>query len=513
MTARTDQGMNPYTGEPVGPPVPHATDVDVDRLATAAAGAAPALAALPIDARVELLHAAAAAVEAARDELVDLAEAETGLGKVRLGGELTRTRVQLGLFADVVREGSFHEAIIDMPDPDALPAPRPDVRRMLLPLGPVAVFSASNFPFAFSVAGGDTASALAAGCPVVVKAHSGHPGLSVRTGEIVAAALAEAGAPAGTFAVLHGTDAGRALVRHPAIQAAGFTGSLGGGRALFDIASARPDPIPFYGELGSLNPVVVTPGAIAARGTEVLQGFVDSFTLGAGQFCTKPGLLFLPKGHGLDDRLNEAVAAATVGPLLNARIRKGYAEVAASLAAVEGARPVVAPADSDDPGYRVRPMLLAVAATDLVARADDLLQECFGPAALIIEYGSGGELTEALAVLPAALTATVHADPDTEGELVRSLLERFTGRAGRVIFGGWPTGVAVTWAMHHGGPWPATTSALHTSVGATAIRRWLRPVTYQNVPDDLLPEALRDANPLRIPRRVNGVVTTSTVVR
>jgi NADP-dependent aldehyde dehydrogenase len=513
MTARTDQGMNPYTGEPVGPPVSHATDDDVDRLATAAAGAAPALAALPIGARVELLRAAASALEAARDELVDLADSETGLGKVRLNGELTRTRVQLGLFADVVREGSFHEAIIDLPEPDAEPAPRPDLRRMLLPIGPVAVFSASNFPFAFSVAGGDTASALAAACPVVVKAHSGHPGLSVRTGEVVAAALAGAGAPEGAFAVLHGTNAGKSLVRHPAIQAAGFTGSLTAGRALFDIAGSRPDPIPFYGELGSLNPVVITPGAIGARGAEVLKGFVDSFTLGAGQFCTKPGLLFLPKGHGLDDRLAEAVAAASVGPLLNARIRKGYDEVATSLAAVEGVRAVVAPADSDDPGYRVRPMLLAVAATDLVARADELLEECFGPAALIIEYGSGDELTEALGVLPAALTATVHADPDTEGELVRSLLDRVATRAGRVIFGGWPTGVAVTWAMHHGGPWPATTNALHTSVGATAIRRWLRPVTYQSVPDEFLPEVLRDANPLGIPRRVNGVITVSTVVR
>src|SRR4051812_27029043 len=225
MSTGADQGMNPYTGEPVGPPVPHATPDEVDRIAPAAAAAAPAFAALPPDKRADLLDAVAAALEAARDELVALADSETGLGATRLGGELTRTRVQLQMFAEVIREGSFHEAIIDLPDANALPAPRPDLRRMLIPLGAVAVFSASNFPFAFSVAGGDTASALAAGCPVVVKAHSGHPGLSVRTGQIVAAALAEAGAPDGPFAVIHGTNAGKALVAHPAIQAAGFPGS------------------------------------------------------------------------------------------------------------------------------------------------------------------------------------------------------------------------------------------------------------------------------------------------
>jgi NADP-dependent aldehyde dehydrogenase len=498
--------MNPYSGEPVGPPVPHATAEEVDRLARAARAAAPVLAALPLGKRAELLRAAAAALEAARDELVPLADSETGLGTARLGGELTRTRVQLELFADVVDEGSFHEATIDLADPDALPAPRPDLRRMLIPLGPVAVFSASNFPFAFSVAGGDTASALAAGCPVIVKAHSGHPRLSLRTGEVVRAALEAAGAPEGTLAVIFGTEAGKELVRHRAIQAAGFTGSLSGGRALYDLANSRPDPIPFYGELGSLNPAVITPGAIASRGTEVLQGFVGSFTMGAGQFCTKPGLLFLPKGHGLDDALAAAVAQASVGPLLNARIHQGYTDVAASLAKVDGVRAVVAPADVDQPGYRVSPVLLAVAATDLVARAGELLEECFGPAALIIEYGSADELTAALSVLPGALTATLHADPATEGDLVRALLGHFAAGAGRVIYDGWPTGVAVSWAMQHGGPWPATTNALHTSVGATGIRRWLRPVTYQGVPDEFLPEVLRDANPLDIPRRVNGVL-------
>ncbi|MEV4642381.1 aldehyde dehydrogenase (NADP(+)) [Actinoplanes sp. NPDC049548] len=506
MWTAADQGRNPYSGEPVGAPVPHTTDSAVAAAGDAAGAAARPLAALGSDRRADLLDAAAAALEDHRDELVALADAETGLGPGRLGGELTRTRVELELFAAVIREGAFHEAIIDHADPAYAPAPRPDLRRMLVPLGPVAVYAASNFPFAFSVAGGDTASALAAGCPVVVKAHSGHPGLSRRTAEVVGAALLEAGAPRGTFAVVHGTDAGRQLVRHPAIRAAGFTGSLGGGRALYDLANTRPDPIPFYGELGSLNPVVITAGALAARGAALVQDFAASLTLGTGQFCTKPGLVLLPEGHGLDDALAAAVAAAPLGPLLNDRIRQGYTTVSAALARVPGVRPIVAPVAPAGSGYRVSPALLAVAAHDLAERPGDLLEECFGPAALLIEYGTAEELTRTLALLPGSLTATVHADPGAEPELVGALLDGFAERAGRVIFGGWPTGVAVTWAQQHGGPWPATTNALHTSVGATGIRRWLRPVAYQDVPDAFLPAALQDANPLRIPRRVDGVL-------
>ncbi|MFI7600196.1 aldehyde dehydrogenase (NADP(+)) [Actinoplanes sp. NPDC049681] len=505
MSDAADQGRSPYTGEPVGAPVPHTADAEVDATGCAAGAAAEALAALSPDRRAGLLDAAAAALEDHRAELVELADAETGLGADRLGGELTRTRVQLEMFAAVVRDGAFHEAIVDHADPGYAPAPRPDLRRMLIPLGPVAVYAASNFPFAFSVAGGDTASALAAGCPVVVKAHSGHPGLSRRTGEIVGAALLGAGAPPGTFALVHGTEAGRRLVRHPAIRAAGFTGSLGGGRALYDLANSRPDPIPFYGELGSLNPVVITAGALAARGPALVDGFAGSLTLGAGQFCTKPGLILLPKGHGLDDALAAAVSAVHLGPLLNDRIRQGYATVAAALARVPGVRPIIAPAGAAGDGYRVHPVVLAVAAHDLADRPGELLEECFGPAALVVEYGSTAELTTTLGLLPGALTATVHADPDTEADLIAALVTALAGRAGRIVFGGWPTGVAVTWAQQHGGPWPATTNALHTSVGATGIRRWLRPVTYQDVPDAFLPPVLREDDPLRIPRRVDGV--------
>jgi NADP-dependent aldehyde dehydrogenase len=499
-----DQGVNPRTGEPVGDPVPHTASVELDRLAVAAATAAPAMAVL--DRRSARLRAVGAALDQAREELVETADAETGLGSARLNGELTRARVQFEMFADAVDDGSFLDIVIDHADPHALPAPRPDLRRMLVPIGPVAVFAASNFPFAFSVAGGDTASALAAGCPVIVKAHPGHPQTSARSMRVIGAALRSEGAPAGAFAVVHGFDIGRDLVRHPVIAAVGFTGSVPGGRALFDLAQSRPDPIPFYGELGSLNPTVVTPGALATRADAVVSGFVGSFTMGAGQFCTKPGLLFLPAGHGLDEALAQAVAGAGLGPLLNERIRDGFGRGVAGVAEAAQVRAIVAPTQPHSPGFSVGPALFAVPAAAVIEQREPLLDECFGPTALIVEYASTDELLSALAAVPGSLTATVHADPETEPQLARALLERASSGAGRVVWDGWPTGVAVAPAQHHGGPWPSSTSALHTSVGTAAVRRFLRPVVYQNVPNMLLPEPLRDANPLGLPRRVNGTV-------
>lgn len=495
-----DQGYDPRTGQPVGDAVPDTTPEQLDAIAAASAGASAELARLA--GRADTLRAIAAALEAAREELVAVADQETALGPARLNSELTRARVQFELFAAEVEEGSFLDIVIDHPDPAAVPAPRPDLRRMMVPIGPVAVYAASNFPFAFSVAGGDTASALAAGCPVIVKAHPGHPQTSVRSGRVIAAALRERGAPAGAFAVVHGFEAGRDLIRHPAIRAAGFTGSVAGGRALFDLAQSRPDPIPFYGELGSLNPTVVTPRALAARAEEIVAGFVGSYLLGSGQFCTKPGLLFLPAGHGVDAALARAVAGAAVGPLLGARIHDGYHRGVAGLAAEPDVRPVVAPAAANEGGYAVAPTLFAVDAATFLRRRGPLLEECFGPTALIVEYASTDELLAALDAVGGSLTMTVHGH-EAEPELVRVLLERATALAGRVVWDGWPTGVAVTAAQHHGGPWPATTAPLHTSVGTAAMRRFLRPVAYQNVPDALLPEPLRDDNPLRLPRRVN----------
>jgi NADP-dependent aldehyde dehydrogenase len=443
-------------------------------------------------------------LHAAADDLVPVAAAESHLGTERLVGELGRTTFQLRLFAELLDDGSYLRASIDLPDPAWPPGPRPDLRRMLVPLGPVVVFAASNFPFAFSVAGGDTASALAAGCPVVLKAHPGHLVLSERTGAVVREALASSGAPEGTFCVIYGDDAGRAAVLSDDIDAGAFTGSLRGGRALFDLAAGRPRPIPFYAEMGSLNPVFVTRAAWAARGPDILAGHAASFTLGAGQFCTKPGLLFVPAGAVSDAQLVQAVAAHRAGaPLLNERIHQGYVSQLAALRDHPGVRVVVAPDDaSSDPPS---PTVLATTVRTLLDDPDSLLVECFGPTSLVVEYADDDELLAAASALDGQLTAGVHAEDEGESDRVLpALAVLLSERAGRVLWNGWPTGVSVTEAMQHGGPYPATTAPLHTSVGTASIERFLRPVCFQSVPDHLLPPALRDANPLGLPRRVNG---------
>ena len=388
--------------------------------------------------------------------------------------------------------------------------PRPEMRRLLVPVGPVAVFSASNFPFAFSVAGGDTASALAAGSPVIVKAHSGHPELSRRTAAIVADALEAAGAPAGSLSLVEGREAGNALVQHPVIQAAGFTGSLSGGRALYDLATGRPDPIPFYGELGSVNPVVITPAAAASRGEELAQGLVGSFTLGVGQFCTKPGVVFVPAGAGFESLVEALVPGTTGGALLTDRITAAFPSGIDALAADPSVEVL---ARGTAAGDGAQPIVLTTDAAAVAERPEVLLEECFGPVSLLVRYSSAEELHAALRAVPGSLTATLHSEPGDEVDETLALLQ---SRAGRVLFAGWPTGVAVTWSQQHGGPWPATTS-LHTSVGASAIRRFLRPVAYQSAPSALLPEVLRDeslATPSAPPqRRARSALTPCPVPR
>lgn len=470
---------------------------DLDAIVRAAAVAAPIWRRSPASDRSSWLRAAADVLDANVAELVAIADEETRLGATRLTGEVARTSGQLRLFATVVEEGSYLELTVDDADAGATP-PRPELRRLLTALGPVAVFSASNFPFAFSVAGGDTASALAAGNPVVVKAHSGHPRLSARTAELVSAALEAAGAPAGSLSLVEGRDAGNALVQHPLVRAAGFTGSVSGGRALFDLASGRPDPIPFYGELGSINPVVITEAAVAARGDSLAQGLVGSFTLGVGQFCTKPGVVFVPAGSRFEDAVAAAMPATSGGPLLTDRITAAFP---AGLAHLEGDPSVSILAEGAEVDG-VRPVALLTDARAVAARPETLLEECFGPVTLIVRYDSEAELHDALATVPGSLTATLHAEP---GEDAAATLDLLQERAGRVLFAGWPTGVAVTWSQQHGGPWPATTS-LHTSVGASAIRRFLRPLAFQDAPEALLPEALRDEALLRLPHRRNGVL-------
>lgn len=474
------------------------TDIaQIDNALHRAQSAAKALRTIPDATRARYLDAVADALDAARDELVPLAHSETHLPEARLSGEVARTTGQLRMLASAVREGSYREVIIDHAAPTAA-VPRPDLRRMLIPLGPVVNFAASNFPFAFSVAGGDTAAALAAGCPVIVKAHSGHRDLSRRTADIVAHALTAAGAPEGSFALAEGREAATALVVHPAVKAGSFTGSVAGGRALFDLAVRRPDPIPFYGELGSANPVVITAAAVEARAQELAAGLAGSFTLGAGQFCTKPGLVFTPASSEFEQHVVDAIDGASPARLLTESIGHAFAEGWDALTAVAGVE-VLTQATADDDG--VTPGLVRVPLSAFRA-TPALHEELFGPVTLLITYADGEELVAALGELEGSLTATLHAE---DGEDITALVEVLSERAGRVLFGGWPTGVAVTWSQHHGGPWPATTS-LFTSVGATSIRRFQRPLVYQDAPAEMLPDALKEENPLQIPRRVNGVL-------
>ncbi|BBH71794.1 aldehyde dehydrogenase [Actinoplanes sp. OR16] len=419
---------------------------------------------IPAD-RAALLHAVADALDAAADELIPLAAEETHLPHARLTGELARTTFQLRLYAGEIAAGRVHDIRSDPADPGWPSGPRPALTRVRVPIGPVLIFAASNFPFAFSVAGTDTAAALAAGCPVVVKAHPGHPRLSRRVAALVGEVL-----PDGVFELIEGEQEGRDALLDPRIKAAAFTGSLHGGRALFDLAASRPSPIPFYGELGSVNPVFVTEAAFAARGPEILEGWVGSFTLGLGQFCTKPGVILVPAGSSVD-------LGVAGGALLNSRIAAGHREARAALAAHPAVRVLVA-GDADDTS--ASPALLATDVASFLTHLDELLVEVFGPTALLVEYTGEQDLLAVARRLPGQLTATVHAPEDDP--LLAPLLTELAQHAGRVVLNGWPTGVAVSPAMHHGGPYPATTAPLHTSVGTAAIDRFLRPVTFQNVP-------------------------------
>ncbi|MFD4373201.1 aldehyde dehydrogenase (NADP(+)) [Streptomyces sp. NPDC058486] len=496
MPAAAVWSVDPRTGKRREQVATEATAADVDRAVRAAHATRESLADRAV--RAAFLRTAADLLDGSADELVATADAETALGAPRLTGEVARTSAQLRAFAAVVEDGAFLDVRIDLPDPSAVP-PRPDLRRWKIPLGVVAVYAASNFPLAFSVPGGDTASALAAGCPVVVKGHPDHPATSELAAALLRRAAAKAGLPEDVVVLLHGFDAGVELVRHPLVAAAGFTGSVRGGRALFDAAAARPVPIPFHGELGSLNPVVVTAGAAAERAEELGAGLAGSMTLGAGQFCTKPGFVLAPAGADGDRFLaavTEGVAQAGPAVLLDHRMRAAFVEGVTERAALDGVEAPVAPGAADE--HTVTAGVLTVDAARLADGGHALLlEECFGPVTVVARYTDEAEITAVLGRLPGNLTATLHcADEDTAAP---ALLAALTPLAGRVLVGGWPTGVAVAPAQHHGGPYPATTST-STSVGATAIERWLRPVTYQSTPQHLLPPELRDGNPLGLPR-------------
>jgi NADP-dependent aldehyde dehydrogenase len=494
--------VDPRDGKRRETALTESTTADVDAVATRAAEASAALGAMGRPGRAAMLDAIAAALESRRTQLVAAAAAETGLASARLDGELTRAATQFRMFGDVLRDGGYLEVAIDHAAETPLGAGA-DVRRMLVPLGPVAVFGASNFPFAFSVAGGDTAAALAAGCPVIAKAHPSHPLTSHESAGAIAAGIRDAQGPEGALGIVYGQEAGLALVRHPAIRAAALTGSVGAARAIQAAIDERPDPIPLYGELSSVNPLVILPAAAADRTEQIAEGLFASFTGSGGQLCTKPGLAFLPldpAGDRLLDILRRLVSEAGGAVMLNEHIRDAFAERAAELERA-GARVLSRAAGVSGAGFTTTPALLEI---DLSALTAELADECFGPLMIVVRYDKSNDLESALPVLPPSLTGTVHVADGDDQTLVRRLAESLATRSGRLVFNGYPTGVRVSWAQHHGGPWPSTNS-LHTSVGATSIRRFLRPLAWQGAPDWVLPEELGDTY-TSIPRRVDGVL-------
>lgn len=465
------------------------TGSDVDYAAATALHAADALLDMERATRARMLNGIAAELQQDREVLVDVADRETALGVQRLNSEFDRTIFQLRMFADVISDTDYLEPKVDEPHQTVL-GETPDLRRLLVPLGPVLVFAASNFPFAFSVAGGDTAAALAAGCPVIVKTHPGHPATSKRTFDALSRALAAMDAPAGTVTAVYGLDAGRTLVEHPAVRAVSFTGSATGGRALFDAANGRADPIPFYGELAGANPVVITTAAARHRGESIARGLIDSVLLGAGQFCTKPGLIFVPNDeHGarLLDLMSADLRQRTPEPLLTEAIKSNFYSGLQSLTSLPKVT-TVRGRGSVQGGFGVVPAMITVDAEHFDNR---LATECFGPLTVCVRYQSTERLLALLGTLPGSLVGTLHAEPDDDAELAVLLVRRLSKAVGRLVFNGYPTGVTVNAAMTHGGPWPATTNSLHSSVGATAIRRFLRPITWQNMPPPLLPPELR----------------------
>ena len=499
-TAPCGQAVNPASGEKLSPQYMTATSKEVEKAMSLAAGAFPAYSNLPGSARAGFLRAIADKIEASVEDIAVRGPQETGLPEGRMRGETGRTTGQLRLFATLLEEGSWVDARIERAQPDRQPVPKPDLRSMLRPLGPVAVFCASNFPLAFSVAGGDTASALASGCPVVVIAHSSHPGIAEIVGNAVIAAAKETGMPEGVFSLLYGggRTVGQAVVKHPVIQAVGFTGSRGAGTALMASAAARPQPIPVYAEMSSVNPLVILPGALARGETALAEGYYGSLTLGGGQFCTNPGLVFLPEAQGDEfiAHLKTLIEGGQPATLLNASICKAYKEATASFAGKPGVE-TLAKCTTESGHGQGAPVVFTVSIKDFLEN-EDLQAELFGPGSLIVR-GSVAEIETAIAKLEGQLTATVQG---TDEELTANaqLVTALQQRAGRLIFNNFPTGVEVCSSMVHGGPFPATSDGRNTSVGTMAIYRFCRPVSWQNFPDAGLPAELQESNPLGIKR-------------
>lgn len=503
--------IDPSTGESIAPPFCEAGSQDVaDACALAAEAFATFRDLVPAD-RAAFLERVADAILAIGDELIDRATAESGLPRGRIEGERGRTVGQLRLFASVVREGAWMDVTIDSALPDRTPLPRADLRRVNVALGPVAVFGASNFPLAFSVAGGDTASAFAAGCPVVVKGHPAHPG----TGELVARAIRQAvaacGLPAGVFSYLPGTtnELGGALVADPRIKAVGFTGSRGGGLALVRIANARPDPIPVYAEMSSINPVILFPAAAKSRGAALGKAYVASLTQGAGQFCTNPGLVIAVEGSELaafEAAAAESLDGAAAQQMLTPGIHRAFEQGVEKLEGHADVRVIA----RGPVGEGVNQAQGALFSTDADAFMADvaLSHEVFGSSSIVVRAADWAAVATLIGGLEGQLTATLLFD-EADESLVAPLIPLLAEKAGRVLANGWPTGVEVSHAIVHGGPFPATSDGRSTSVGALAIARFLRPVCYQDIPDRLLPPALRNANPYGVARRIDGAMQSA----
>jgi NADP-dependent aldehyde dehydrogenase len=457
--------------------------------------------------RAAFLRKIAAKIESIAGEVIERAAQETALPAARLQGETARTCGQLRLFAQVAEEGSWVNARIDRADANRKPAPKPDIRSMLRPLGPVVVFGASNFPLAFSVAGGDTASALAGGNTVIVKAHAAHPGTSELVGRAVQESVRECGLPEGVFSLLFGsgTQIGTALMKHPLVKAGGFTGSRVAGRTLMDVAASRPEPIPFYAEMSSTNPVFILPGALRERSENIAAGLYTSFTMGAGQFCTKPGMVFMPQGanaNSFADKLRELVDASVPFHLLTKAIHSSY-DSAIAARKTDAVVKLVAegPQASADVGFAVSSAVFETDAASFLS--SDLDGEIFGPATLLVRHSSREQVLEIARSLEGHLTATIHGTEQDLHEFA-DLIAILEGKVGRLIFNGFPTGLEVTHAMVHGGPYPSTSDGRSTSVGSQAIFRFTRLVCYQGFPDSALPDELKDANPLGIWRMIDG---------
>ncbi len=514
LGAGTYRAFNPSTGRYLDPPFYEATTEEINRALELAQQAFAHYRRRPAQEVAGFLERIADELLALGDRLIEMAHTETALPPERLTGERMRTVNQLRMFAVLVREGSWVEATIDRAQPDRKPAPKPDLRRMLIPMGPVVVFGASNFPLAFSVAGGDTASALAAGNPVVYKVHPAHPGTSEMAARAIAKASGKAGMPAGVFSMVHGTkpETGLALVRHPLTRAVAFTGSLGAGRALFEAGTQRPDPIPVYAEMGSVNPIFVLPGALRGRGAAFAEGLKHSVTLGVGQFCTCPGVVVGLENGDMErftDAASQLFTGARPATMLYPGILRSFEAAADGLSRIPGVKAVRAATRPDARKTEAAPVLLSTTAETFLANPA-LGDEVFGPSTVIVRCSTRDEMEKIARSRRGHLTASVHGTAEDFAEF-RSLIALLEDSVGRLIFNGFPTGVEVCASMHHGGPYPATTDIRSTSVGTAAIKRFARPICYQDCPQEALPVELQNDNPRKIWRLVDSEWTTAAI--